>query len=246
MDNNSSFKQFVLNASLFGSIVYSAFYMQQAHAEINVGLLLGQSNYTTNVKGDAIYAYGGAGRYFQYPMDINSKDITAGPLLRYMQCLGDTFSIGIEMAYLYINQDLTAPRADDLFLGVPRTVETFKTESKGVGIINAVGRVSLTPDVNFQVFAGPAWLNTKYAANDIQNGVTIATGSQYQLTADIGAEAEWYFTPDWSVSMRYDYILNTPTQTVATRGALGDALLVNNTAESNVTIASLVLRYAIV
>lgn len=245
MKINSPLKQSTLNWGLFGCILLNTLYAERANAVIDVGLLLGQANYTAVVKGDAIFAFGGLGQYRQYPVDINSKDVGAAILVRDMECLGDTFSLGGELGYLYLNHDNTVTRANNLFVGVPRVVETFTTKSNGVVLMNIVGRAAIADSVNFQIFGGPAWLSTSYSANDIQNGIVRSTGMKYQLTGDLGAEAEWVYNPNWSVSMRYDYIFNTSSRTVATTGSLGDALYFANTAESNLTVASLVLRYII-
>lgn len=219
-----------------------------AHAEISVGLLGGLANYTTQVHGDALFPYsptpGERGFYFLYPQDINIKDAAVGGLLRYTRCLSPCFSWGAETGYVYLGINQTRQRSDNVpTANAAVNVENFTTKSTGVVLLNAVLQYHITPCVLFNIFAGPAWLNTQYIANDYATPATRTTSSDYQLTADAGVEAEWKFSRCLSASMRFDYIFDTNSRTVSTTGSLGDPLNRNMTAKSGAVLSSATLRY---
>jgi len=227
-----------------GCFLAGSFYSPLVHAELSVGALAGLADYTSQVRGDTIRGYGGPGGYYQYPADFNSKDFAGGLFARYIYPVYPCFGFGVETGYVYLNQDTTRLRADDL-LPSPVDVENFTTKSQGLILLNFIARWKPAPNISFNFFGGPAWLNTQYIDNDFYDHAVSKAPSTYQLTADLGVEGDWDFAPDWSVGARYDYILNTDKRTIATTGSFGDRLYFNEVAKSGSTIVSATLRYLI-
>lgn len=223
--------------------VCTSLYTSLAQAEFSIGALAGLAEHNTIVHGDLIYATAPA-NYFQNPSNIHTDDFGGGFTGRYLRAFNPRLSFGVEAGYIFLTQNNTVNRADDL-LPNPTWVENFTTKSNGIVLANVVANYSLIPTVSFSIFGGPAWLNTNYTANDFVNGVVHKAASNYQITGDLGAETAWTFNPNWAVGMRFDFIFDTNYRTVATTGAFGDALFVNNTAKSSVTLFSLTLKYII-
>lgn len=224
-----------------------------AQAEWSLGLQAGMTNFTTRLRGDSLYYYGdnttNSLGYYQYPGDYNKTAALFGILGRYLHPVSCRFLIGAEAGYSYWGIDYSRLRADDNFPGAsvssaPGTdVDTFKTKSKGVVLLNAVLAMQLDNQLRFNIFAGPAWLNTQYIENDLIHGVSKSAGSSYQITADTGAEAEWSFCTNWSASMRFDYIYDTSYRTISKTGSNGLPLLFTDKAKSGASLYSFTLRY---
>lgn len=229
------------------TFLLSLFCSPMAQAELSLNALAGFADYTTTMRGDAIFDYGAARNYFQYPGDVNTTDFAGGATVRYMYAYSPCISLGAEAGYVYINENETRLRADELNPS-PVDVENFTTKSNGVVLLNLVGRFNVAPMTRLSLFAGPAWLNTEYIADDFADNISRSASNRFTITADAGAEVVWNFfegCDDWSLGLRCDYIFNTKNRDVATTGANGEALLVNNTAKSRATIVSATVSYMI-
>ena len=244
-------RKILKKSSLFLSLsflVNSLFYPLLAEAELSIATLGGLADHTTEVRGDAIFNYSNVdGFYFQYPTDINTKDFATGLLLRYLFPKTSLLTLGVETGYVYLDTDKTRLRSDNVPID-PRAafnVENFTTQSKGLILLNLVARFKLASNLIFNVFAGPAWLDTKYNAYDFADDVSRSVGSIYQQTVDTGAEADWYFAEHWSAGMRFDYIYDTRFRVISTIGALGGPQVYPTIAKSNSTLVSLTLRYCL-
>src|SRR5262249_11264933 len=139
---------------------------------------------------------------------------------RYLFPLYSGTTLGLETGYAYFNVDHTHLKADTVVNGTsPVTVEYFTTRSKGFILLNLVFGMWLQPNLNLNVFGGPAWLNNKYIDNDVIDGFTPSTAKTYQLTADAGMELDWYFSPFFAAGMRFDYIFDTGNRTISNAGS---------------------------
>lgn len=220
------------------AIVLSVFGCMAAHAEWNIGVLAGINGYTTKLRGDALYAYGT--QYLQHPADITEDNFAVGLTVSFLYHLYPCISFGSEAVYLFLNENETRLRADNLE-NFP--VEYFTTRSDGIGIADFVLRFNVTPTLDLNIFGGPAWLSTYYKDNDFANGFSRETTHGYQFTADIGVSSEWNFCQNWLVGMRFDYIFDTRNQNIATIGSRLSALNVNTYASSRVMIATGIVKY---
>ncbi len=233
-------------ALLASSVLFTSMYTVNAHAEFSIGALGGVESFTTQVRGNAIYNYGGANSYYAYPMDININQLTGGFLARYLYDTPKGFFVGAETGYMFMNVNQTRPRANIVISNtIQPWVENFSTKSVGLGLLNLVAGFHLAPNVRFNIFIGPAWLSTNYVANDFANQVSFAVNNEYQRTYDVGSEVDWQFGKNWSAGMRYDYLGRTSTRTVSTIGSTGTALLQPLTAQTYVDIFSFTIRYLI-
>lgn len=220
-------------------------------AELTVGGLAGIANFTTRSRGDAIFNFNGVGSsgYFQYPADYNSTDPALGIFVRYLYPFNRCVSFGAETGYTYIHVDHTHLKSDVVIGTSPVTVEHFTNKSYGLITLNAVLGLMLQNNFTLNLFVGPAWLNTKYIDNDFFDRFKVTTSNAFQITADAGMEADWYFMPNWIAGMRFDYIFDTKNRTVSRAGSTtaidGIPLLKPATARSGLTLFSLTLRYAI-
>ncbi len=227
-----------------------------AHAELSLGFGAGLADYTVRVRGDALYAFGGGNTsysYYQYPADYNSKNATANFYLRYLYPTCNTpFSAGVEWTYTYWHINNNTLRADNTFQSADGTlvgavpVENFRTKSQGIVALNAVIRAMLAPTVSFNVFGGPAWVNTKYIAFDFHDDFRRATRSRYQLTGVTGVEADWQFCKDMSAGLRFDYFFQTNSRLISNYGSNHAPLLVKMRAKTRSTpMYSLNVRYSL-
>lgn len=225
-----------------------------AYAELSLGFGAGLADYTVRVRGNALYAFGGGDTstsYYQYPADYNSKNATANFYVRYLYPTCNTpFSAGIEWSYTYWHINNVTLRADDNFASNATTsalsVENFRTKSQGVVALNAVIRAMLTPTVSFNIFGGPAWLNTKYIDYDFHDDFRRATRSRYQLTGVTGVEADWQFCKDMLAGLRFDYFFQTDSRLISNYGSNHAPLLVKLRAKTRSTpMYSLNVRYSL-
>jgi maltoporin len=213
-----------------------------AHAELSIGALAGINDFTSQVRGNAVYSYGS---YYAYPQDINKRQGAIGVVGRYLYPVKDAVFIGAETGYVYLGIDETRLRSNDYITVNPQWVENFTAQATGLVLLNAVAGVQILPTVKFMIFGGPAWLNTKYIANDFFDQYAVTANSTYQSTADLGAEVDWSFLESWSAGMRYDYIFKTDKRTVASIGADGTAMQMPTTAKSSLTLFTFTLRYLV-
>lgn len=233
-------------ALLTSSVLFTSMYAVNAHAELSIGALGGVESFTTQVRGNAIYNYGGTNGYYAYPMDININQLTAGFLARYLYDTPKGFFVGAETGYMFMNVNQTRPRSNIVITNtIQPWVESFSTKSVGLGLLNLVVGLHLAPNVRFNAFIGPAWLSTNYVANDFANQVSIGINNEYQRTYDVGSEVDWQFGKNWSAGMRYDYLGRTSVRTVSTIGSTGTQLLQPLTAQTYVDIFSFNIRYLI-
>jgi len=151
------------------------------------------------------------------------------------------FSLGLETGYTYLDNNETRLRADDF----NRPVEYFTVKSSHLITLNAVFGFNIHPDISFNLFAGPAWLNTHYIDTDIANRVTRTAPDNFQLTGDTGVEADWQFSKNWAAGIRYDYIFNAGTRTVATRGSVNTVMPFPTTASTDTSLFSFTIRCAV-
>lgn len=218
-----------------------------SYAEISIGLSAGLADYTTKVRGDAVYSYdagAGAGYTFKHESDINSKDFAGGGSLRMLKLFDSKFGMGIEGGYTYLSHNKKVIRANDVLTAyTARDIETFQTSSKGFIFGNFMLHYRPAPVVGFSVFGGPAWLDTAYADRDIFTGIINRAGHKYKITTNVGAEVDVYFKSCWSIGLRYDYLFDTKSRTVANASSIGAPLIHNTTAKSGLTAITATFRY---
>lgn len=208
--------------------------------EFSIGILGGVSDFTSQIRGDALYSYGA---YYAYPQDINTRKGAVGAVARYIFPVKDAVFLGAETGYVYLGIDETRSRSNDYITVTPQWVENVTTQSTGLVLLNAVAGVELVPNVKFSIFGGPAWLNTEYTANDFFDTYAVTARSTYQIAADLGTEVDWTFLDSWSAGMRFDYIFKTDNRTVSTVGSDGTALQMPITAKSYLTLFTFNVRY---
>jgi hypothetical protein len=233
-----------LAAIVGNSALFFSFFSPAAHAELSVAAMAGLADYTTVMRGDAIYNFQGSNQYYIYPGDYNSKDFAGGLMVRYLYCFNPKVSLGIESGYIYIDEDVSRIYVNDI-LPNPFDVESFATKSHGLILLNAVFRYVVAPNTSLAIYGGPAWLNTKYIADDFHDGVTRKTENSFEPTAAAGAEVDWSLMQNWQAGLRFDYVFNTDKRTVATTGSTGGPLNFNKTAKSGLTMYTFSLRYII-
>lgn len=244
--NMANLRKSTVATLVTSSLLVGSMYSMTAHAELSIGALAGVATHTTRVRGDAIHAYGAPGFYFAYPTDINTNPWAAGLFARYTYLFPQKFFLGLESGYVFLGANQDRKRADDVqFPGIASWVERFGTKSEGVVLLNFIAGYQIVPCVKFSIFAGPAWLNTKYTANAFVDGVTISTHGSYQITADLGAEVDYDFMKNWSAGMRYDYIFETKSRTVSSVGTFGDLLIHPLRAKSYLNMFTFNVRYLI-
>lgn len=227
-------------------LLLSCLFSVSSYAEISIGLGAGLADYTTKVRGDAVYSYnvGTPGYTFKHEGDINNKDFAGGGSLRLLKVFDSNFGMGIEGGYTFLSHNKKVVRSNDVEPAyTARDVETFQSSSKGFIFGNAMLQYRPFSVVGIAVFGGPAWLDTAYADRDIFNGIANRATHKYKITTNLGAEIDVYFKSCWSLGLRYDYLFDTKNRTVAVASSEAAPLIRPTTAKSGLTAITATFRY---